>query len=162
VIPLKLVETIFHKYWALVLPVIILPIVVLALTSKPNQFQSSAVVWVSNPVASERPVLGANSPYQTPAQNQAQAINDLLSTRTFRTRVAIDAGIVGASADEATLRTAARYVQSSASATGVNLVTISAMSTSNEIAQAVVSGVISQYLARATETLESDSRVSVE
>ncbi len=161
-IPLKLVETIFHKYWALVLPVIFVPIVVLALTSKPNQFQSTSVVWVSNPVASERPVLGANNPYLTPAQNQAQAITDLLSTRAFRVQVAIDAGIVAPTADESTVRRAAAHVRASAYSTGVNLVTVSAIHPSNNVAQAVVAGVINQYLARATATLESDSRVSAE
>lgn len=161
-IPVKLVETIFHRYWALLLPVIVVPLIVLGLTSKPRQYQSTAVVWVSNPVASERPVLGANNPYLTPAQNQAQAINDLLSTRAYRVQVAMDAGIVHQGADDKALRRGAALVRSYAYASGVNLVTISAISTSDEVAQAIVTGVINQYRARATATLASDAEVSAQ
>lgn len=161
-IPLKLVETIFHRYWALALPIIVVPIIVLGLTSKPNQFQSTAVIWVSNPVASERPVLGANNPYLSPSQNQAQAVTDLLSTRAFRAEVAIAAGIIPPTADERTQRRAASLVRASAYSTGVNLVTVSAVSPSGKLSQAVVSGVISEYLERATVTLESDSKVAAQ
>jgi capsular polysaccharide biosynthesis protein len=162
VIPLKLVETIFHRYWALLLPVIIVPLVALALTTKSSQYQSSAVVWASNPVATEKPALGSNNPYLSHAQNQAQAVNDLLSTRSFRAQVAIDAGLIPSNADEETLRDGAARVKAWANPSGANLITISATAPSNEHAQAIVTAIIDQYLARATAAIESGSAVSIE
>lgn len=161
-IPLKLVETIFHKSWALFLPVLLIPVVVMALTNNSDTYQSSAVVWTSNPVASERPALGSNNPYLSPAQNQAQVVNDLLSTRAFRTDVAVDAGIIPAGASESITRRGAAQVRAFASASGVNLVTVSAISPSADVAQKVVTSVIDSYLARATTAIESDSKVSAE
>ena len=161
-IPLKLVETIFHKYWAIVLPVLIVPILVMGVTSKSDTYMSTSVVWTSNPVVGEKPALGSNNPYLSPAQNQAQAINDLLSTRAFRGQVAIDAGLIHANPDDATLRRGAARVDATAAATGVNLVTVSAFSPSPVIAKAVVQGVINQYLSRATAAIESDSTVSID
>jgi capsular polysaccharide biosynthesis protein len=162
VIPLKLVETIFHRYWALVLPVVIVPLVALALTTKSSQYQSYAVVWASSPVASEKPALGAMNPYLTQAQNQAQAVNDLLSTLSFRTQVSVDAGVVPPTADDATLRRAANEVKAWAYPNGANLITITATAPSNQNAQAIVSAIIDQYLARATASIESGSAVSIE
>lgn len=161
-IPLKLVETIFHKYWALALPVLLIPLVVMNFMAKSDTYQSSAVVWTSNPVASEKPALGTNNSYLSAAQNQAQAVNDLLSTRAFRVQVAKAAGIIPEDADESTAKRGAAKVKASATTTGANLVTISAVSPSAEVAQAVVREIISQYLARATSAIASDSQVSLD
>lgn len=161
-IPLKLVETIFHKYWALVLPLVLVPLIVMSFTTRPDNYLSSAVVWTSNPIAGEKLAVGSNNPYLSPAQNQAQAVNDLLSTKAFKAQVAIRAGIIPASADAATVRRGVARVDASAAASGVNLVTISAMSPSSAAAQAVVTAIIEEYLARATTTIESDSTVSLD
>lgn len=161
-IPVKLVETIFRRYWAVLIPVILVPMIAMALTAKHWEYQSTAVVWVSSPVAGDKPAIGSYNTYLTPAQNQAQTLNDLLHTRSFLTLIGQQAGVIPTSAADEPSSASPSGFQVYAYATGVNLLTISAISSSGEDSQALVQAVIDQYLQRATEQIQSDSTVSAD
>ncbi len=161
-IPVKLVETIFRRYWAILIPVILVPMLAMALTAKQWEYQSTAVVWVSSPVGGDKPALGSSNSYLTPAQNQAQTLNDLLHTSSFRTLVGQQAGVIPATAGLAQSERSSGRLKVFAYATGVNLLTISATSSSGDDSQALVKAVIDQYLVRATDEIQRDSTVSAD
>jgi capsular polysaccharide biosynthesis protein len=159
-IPIKLVEMICQRLWALVLPAILVPLLVVGLTQKTEQFQSNAVVWVSSPVAGESQALGYNNTYLTPAQNQAQAFNDLLATQTFRSDVVRSAGILGPGSSDSAIRDTAAGLKIWAAASGANLVTVSSVSGSAKDAKAVTASAIEQFSNRAATQFQKDSSVS--
>lgn len=160
-IPAKLVETVFQKYWALLLPIILVPLLALALTRSGETYRSTAVVWVSQPVAGESLSLGHSNPYITPAQNQAQVINDLLSTETFRVDVLNSSGLIPPGTDPRIVRRAAGTLLVYAGTSGTNLVTVVAETGSADGAQALVSAVLSEYEERATAAFETSSVLTV-
>lgn len=159
-IPVKLVETVFQKYWALILPVLLVPLLALALTHKAPMYRSQAVVWISDPVAGESLSLGYSNPYSNPAQNQAQVLNDLLGTESFRVAVGKSASIIDATDDESEARRIAEAMKVYAGARGVNLVTITSDAHGPDEAQAIVNAVILEYEARALASFERDSTVA--
>jgi len=161
-IPIKLVETIFHRYWAIVLPVILVPMLIIALTRSTPTYQSSAVVWVSLPVVDSSVQLGHNNPYLTPAQNQAQVLNDLISTESFRALIALDAGLVTASSSAEDVQWAATHLEVWATTSGTNLMSIVGAASSAKESQAIVAATIDNYLERATAELQRDSTLSAE
>lgn len=160
-IPIKLVETVFQKFWALVLPAVLVPLLVVGLTHQSAEYQSGAVVWVSNPVAGESSAIGYNSAYLTPAQNQAQVLNDLLATESFRIAVIKSAGLVKSTDSEETVRRVAANAKVWAGFSGANLVTITATAGSASDAKALAGGVIAQFSERATDQFQKDSTISV-
>ena len=159
-IPIKLVETVFQRFWALILPAALVPVLVVALTNKPAEYRSTAVVWVSSPVAGESNPIGFNNAYLTPAQNRAQVLNDLMATESFRVAMVKTAGLAAPADGESGAKAAARRVKIWASATGANLVTISATSMSAEDAQSVVSAAITEFGNRANLQFQKDSSLS--
>ena len=150
----KLIETIFHRLWILAIPVILTPIAVLALTARSDSFESRSTVWVSSPIGDAQPSVGQSSAYLSPAQNQVQALNDLLSTELFRQTVARTAGIVSANDSPDTVAAVAVKMSISAAATGVNLLTVTARAAAPERAQAIASAVISRYQNRGTVEIQ--------
>lgn len=160
-IPIKLVETIFQRFWALILPAVLVPVLVVGLTHKSAEYQSQAVVWVSNPVAGESSAIGYSSAYLTPAQNQAQVLNDLLATESFRIAVVKSAGIVKETDSDETVKRAAARAKVWAGFSGANLVTISSTAGSASDAQALAGGVIAEFGNRANDQFQRDSSISV-
>lgn len=150
-IPAKLVETVFQKYWALLIPVIVVPILAMALTREEPKYRSESTVWVSNPVNGESVSLGQNNPYLTPAQNRAQALNDLLATRAFRVDVGRTAGL---GSDEEELARTMTNVSLWAGTRGANLLTVTAEVGDPQVAQELVGAVITEYNARASAEFE--------
>ena len=158
----KLIETIFHRLWLLAIPLVLTPLLVLALTARADSFESRSTVWVSTPIGDAQPSVGQSSAYLSPAQNQVQALNDLLSTELFRQTVARTAGIVSASDSPATVAAVAVRMSIAASATGVNLLTITARAVSPERAQAVASAVVTSYQNRGTQEVQRSAASSQE
>jgi hypothetical protein len=159
VIPRKLVETAFRNKLALLAPLLLVPIVVLFLTSARSQYQSVAVVWVTEP-PDQQSVLGHTDPWRTPAQNQAVAINDLLATRAFRLAVFQRAGLItGDLAPTAPLDPSLKLW---ATSSGVNLLRLGALASSPDTAQKLLQSVIDEYLERATTESERDITVSAD
>lgn len=156
-IPAKLVETMFQKYWALLIPIILVPFLALSLTRSGETYRSTAVIWVSQPVAGESLTLGHSNPYLTPAQNQAQVINDLLATEAFRVDVLNSAGLVKPDTDPKTVQRAARSLVIYAGSRGTNLVTVVAETGSADVSQALVAAVLTEYEDRATSAFERSS-----
>lgn len=147
-IPRKLVETAFSHFWLLLLPVVLAPLAVVMLTTKQTEYKSRAVVWVQSPPGDTR-TLGATSPYNSPAQNQANALSDLLRTESFRLNVAGRAGLLSMEDPELQRRVAAELTVWAYSA-GVNLIAVEVRSSSPVEAQKVGQGVIDEYVARST------------
>lgn len=145
-IPWKLLEAVFGRLWLLIIPIIVAPVVVVVLTQSPPEYYSRATVWVSRPANVDPGTLAQSSSWwDTPAQTQANVLRDLLSTESFRRGVAEAAGIRGSNALIRVLN------MTSVSASGQNLVHISAQSTNPNEANAVVSALLDQYQLRFTE-----------
>lgn len=151
-IPQKLVEAAFRNLWVLIIPIVVAPLLVVVLSGKPASYESTASVWVSRADGVQAGSLTKDaSDFVTPAQAQVQVFYDLLSTRAFRVAIAVDAEIIPASAPEETQNIAANYVARSLliSASGTNLVTITATTPHAEESYAIAGSTIRQYQSRA-------------
>ena len=151
-IPRKLIEAGFRRFWVALIPVIVAPLVVLALVHHPVVYESSSSVWVSSlsDLSQTAPATSRRDPEDTPASRQVIVLKDLLSTWSFREAVALDAGLVSAAAT-ADERAAAGYAAGAHIAAlvgGPNLVIVKASAATPAQAQRLVLGVLNQYQAR--------------
>lgn len=154
-IPRKLVEAVFRRWWVVALPVVLAPILVVMLTRKEPEYQSTSTVWVARPDSIDGGTLGrASNPYITAAQAQTQVMYDLLSTRSFRQTVAANAGL-GAESE----LLVAKHV--SVSAIGVSLISIQATTPSPEMAQRLVTAVTQEYLTRAVAESQRQTEIAI-
>jgi uncharacterized protein involved in exopolysaccharide biosynthesis len=80
----KILEAFFRHKLLLLLPPFLIPLIVgpIALMSAPIYYESWAGVWVDRPQYLAYTQAGWNT-YLTPAQNQANALNEQLKTRSF-------------------------------------------------------------------------------
>ena len=157
----KLIETIFRRLWVLALPLILVPILVVVLTAKPAVYVSRASVWVTNPIGDARPTLGQANPYLSPAQNQVQVLNDLLGTESFRSAVAVRAGLVRETSPARDIRYAAAKMSIAVFPAGANVVGITASRAENaEEAKAIVAAVVESYQARSAAESQRGAEVS--
>ena len=163
-VPRKLLEAAFRNLWILLAPMLLLPIAVTFLTQTSPIYQSGATIWVSIPEGVDTgPLSARGSSYLSPAANQVQVLADLLSTRAFRTDIAIAAKLILPASSEADLTRVDEYVLESVSvsAIGTNLV---GLAVSTPIAQdsfAIATAFISQYQTRATEESTRDAAVKI-
>lgn len=147
-------EAAFRSWWAILIPVLLLPLAVLLLVHREPAYEAVAVVWVTRLSSLDSSALGSNSnPLDTAADTQSQVLNDLLATRSFSLAVAERAGM-----DHAT---AWADVQDWVTVTseGVNILEVSAITASGELSKALVDGVINEY--RAGVTAESDRETNI-
>ncbi|OAI40206.1 hypothetical protein AYO38_06240 [bacterium SCGC AG-212-C10] len=159
-IPRKLAETICHRLWFLLLPVIVLPLVVVLVTAPQHEYQSTALVWVTIPPGGS-PLLGTYNIYLSPAQNQVNGLNDLLASESFRLRVASDAGI--ATQDSGDEAPKARYPFSIYSfPRGTNVLEIVGRAQSAEEAQLLVSATITRFGESAQAQAEREANLGQE
>jgi hypothetical protein len=158
VVPRKLVELAFRRIWILVLPVLVIPLAVVALNDSPDRYQSSAVVWITNPPAGT-PAVGQFNPYLSPSANQSNALNDLLATEAFRAAIAKEAGFPPGASGEAPVAPAGDIWSYSR---GVNLLVIEARSDTAAGAQGLVSATISQFNERAAAQAQRDAELGEE
>jgi capsular polysaccharide biosynthesis protein len=160
-IPRKLSEIFFSQLWLLLIPIAVTPLLVAAALRDEPTFESRAAVWVgSTSIGSS--VFGEGSPYNSRAQNQAQVVNDLLATDSFRSKVATSAGLVDATEDDRTRTRVGRDMTVWAGTVGLNVVTITARSSSADDAAAIVQATVDQYLDRATEEAQRRADVAEE
>ena len=156
-IPRKLLEAAFRRWWLLVVPVILTPLLVLALTRATPQYQSVATVWVSQPSNIASTAIGrSTNPFQTVADAQAQAMRDLLNTKAFRESVATAAGLPGPVGADVVERSVG------IGTAGANLLEISAAGSDARAVQSIVNAVISEYQARATTESERQTSISIQ
>ena len=154
-IPRKLVEAVFRRWWVVLLPIVLAPAAVVALTRHAPEYRSIATVWVARPDSIDGGTLGRSSnPYTSAAQAQTQVMRDLLSTRTFREAVATGAGL-GADGDVIVTNSVA--VQTA----GVNLISIEATRPTGDVAQRLVAAVTKEYLSRAIAESKRQSEVAI-
>ena len=159
----KLIETIFRRLWVLALPLILVPILVVVLTAKPAVYVSRASVWVTNPIGDARPTLGQANPYLSPAQNQVQVLNDLLGTESFRSAVAVRAGLVRETSPARDIRYAAANMSIAVFPAGANVVGITASRAENaEEAKAIVAAVVESYQARSAAEGQRGAEVTAQ
>lgn len=158
----KLVETIFRRFWVLVIPVLLVPIAVIGLTGRAASYESRATVWVTDPLGDAKASVGQTNSYLSPAQNQAQALNDLLATNAFRRTVALTAGVVSSTDSSEAISFAANRMKIGVTPSGVNLLTVTAQAGAAHEAQAIVSAVITGYQARGTVEIERAASASEE
>ncbi|MGH2634329.1 MAG: hypothetical protein ACRDG3_13040 [Tepidiformaceae bacterium] len=157
-IPRKLLEAIFRRLWLLVIPVVVTPLIVIALTHTTPQYQSVATIWVSQPSNIGPSALGqAANPYLSAADAQTQVLHDLLTTKAFRADVAKSAGLPAGSAATTLV---GQYVQ--VSSAGSNLIGIVATGPDPQLLQAVVNGVISEYQARSADESQRQTSIAVQ
>lgn len=152
-------EIAFRSKLALIAPIVLVPILVLAFTSSEPKYQSVATVWVTK-APEDQPSLGHADPWRTPAQNRAVALNDLLATRAFKLAVFQRAGVIPEEADP-DVRLDPR-IRLWAGSTGVNLLQIGAISGSGELSARLVQAVIDEYLDRATAESERGINATAE
>jgi hypothetical protein len=153
-IPNKLVEAAFRRWWLLLVPIIAVPLMVFVLTSKAPAYFSGATIWISRPPGIDAGAFSnASNPYLTVAQNQTQVFSDLMQTESFRNAVA--ARVPGL--DPKAGNVVAKSV--SIGALGTNLVGISAKAPTPAIAQGLVSGTIAEYELRAATANQTQSKV---
>jgi uncharacterized protein involved in exopolysaccharide biosynthesis len=156
-IPNKLLESAFRRWWLLLLPIIAVPLLVMALTAKSPVYASAATIWISRPPGIDAGALSSSaSPYLTPAQTEAQVFNDLMQSESFRNAVAARVPELGAESGDVVAKDV------TVSALGTNLVGILAKSASPAIAQGLANGIIAEYAARsaAANQLQSSSLVT--
>jgi hypothetical protein len=175
-IPRKLVELAFRRLPLLALPMVLAPaLVIAALSGVPDKYRSSATVWVSEAAGLGALPLGGDSRFASPAQRQAQVLNDLMRTERFRADVATDAGLLedvvradGADGvtvlSAAEVRHAATLVGRSVSvhAIGVNVLQISATHRDPLVAQSMAGAVIGQYQERVTSEVARQTTLAIE
>ncbi len=159
-IPWKILEAAFGRLWLLALPVVLAPIAVLVLTQSSPEYSSRASVWVSRPSNVDPGVfLQDSSTWLTPAQSQAQVLNDLLRIRSFRLAVAESAGLRPTSAEQ---EAQGGWISTGATAIGTNLVQISATSSHPDLAPRLVAGVITEYRERFAEEATRAANFQIE
>ncbi len=162
VIPRKLIEALFRRFWIALIPVIAVPAAVVVLVHHPVVYESTASVWVSTVAALETstpPI--RSSATDTPAKRQVDVLNDLLATLAFREAVALEAGVVAPDAS-ATDRSGAAYAVGSRIAAiviGPNLVGVKASAGTPIEAQRIVQAVLNQYQARIAADRARESSV---
>ncbi len=156
-IPNKLVETAFRRWYLLILPMLLVPALIAVLTPTSPKYRSTATVWVTKPANIDGGSLSRNAnPYLTTAQNQAQVIGDLMQTRSFREAVA--AGVPGMSRESSNVVATSVSI----SALGTNLVGVNGTASTPERAQALVNSVLTQYQQRAAEESQRESTVVID
>lgn len=156
-IPRKLLEAAFRQFWVLALPILLAPIVVFELVDTAPTYRSQATVWVSQPDNIDPGVFSrAASPWETPAQVQAQVLRDLLATKSFREAVAAEAGIRGEDAAQVVSREV--FIATS----GTSLVTIGGLSKSADHPQPLVTAVVDQFKEKSAAESDRAANVSVE
>lgn len=156
-VPRKVVELAFRRIMILAIPVVAVPALVLLLQDKTAEYRSSAVVWIGDSPGEQS--LGHYNGYLTPAQNQVNALNDLLTTEAFRGAIAADAGIAPEEGQAISTIAPGTVV---AYATGVNLLLISATTRTPEAAQRIVEATIAQYNERAASETNREATLADE
>ncbi len=157
-VPRKLVETFFGRFWILLAPVIAMPMAFLLLQDSVPAYRSSAVVWVGSSPAGNQ-VFGHYNPWLSPAANQANSINDLLATEAFRLQVLRGAGLVAPETPEPVVPAGLKIYSY---AHGANLLTIVGEAPDAVSAQSLVDSAIKQFRARGTQEAEQNAGLSAE
>ena len=156
-IPRKLIENAFTRWWMLLIPVVLAPALVLVLTPTADQFESTASVWVARPGNIDPGALTRSAnPYQSVADSQVQVFSDLLNTQAFRGTVAAAAGLRGSDGQKIVGRSI-RVVS-----VGPNLIEIRATSSSADLAQKLGTALIAQYQARSEAESQRETSIAVE
>lgn len=153
----RTLETIFRRPLVLLLMLIVLPVASVAVIYMliPRTYQSTATLWALRRVE----VIGATGPEydqnSTPAQTQAEAIDELLQSRSFALAIANSANVVSTlnldstTLNDPELRSAALIKEISthvvATALGYNLLQIAYANHDPQMSQRVVQAVIDNY-----------------
>jgi capsular polysaccharide biosynthesis protein len=158
-IPRKLAETICRRFWLLLLPIAAVPLLALVVARPQPEYQSQALIWVTSPI-NGNPLLGTYNPYLSPAQNQVNGLNDLLTSETFRTRVALDAGIAEQEEGE---KPKERYPFSITSfPKGTNIMAVVGRAQSPDEAQDLVTATLVRFGEAAQEQAEREAGLGEE
>jgi hypothetical protein len=157
-----------------VLPIAALFAVIAIQRSSPLLFASQGTLWVSESgtTGGGKLELGAENVYASPSQRQADALNQLLATKSFALTVAEAAGLLepqpGDSADPSVTpdtreSDALRTVRSSISAysSGTNLMVVVARDSEAANAQALAKAVTDLYLERVTTEATRKTELAV-
>ncbi len=150
----------FFRYWAQILALLLIPIVVaLAIAWKqPPQYEASATLWALQRYS----IIGATGPEadltSTPATTQATAVTDLLQSRTFDLAIAKETNLASMfdaatradpnKLDQAIVQELSTKVTSTAA--GYNLYQIVYDNKNPKIAQQVVAAIVDRFGVYAT------------
>jgi capsular polysaccharide biosynthesis protein len=128
-----------HKLLLLLPFLVILPVAaVLSYLNIKSEYISSSTLWAEDSVFLDSAV--SNNPYNTPAQNRANDLNELLNTDSFRSAVAQRTGMPD-------VRASWREVSSNtlAYANGRHLVVVEKKSSDPARAQAIVAALVDEF-----------------
>ncbi len=173
-IPRKPIEWTFRRLPLLIVLIIVPPILVATVLERaPASYQSSASVIVADPSLVTGPGPTASNRFATAAEAQSQALQALLTTRTFVDQIAIAARLVPSettngttviapTVSQAALKTVRDEVRSdlSVSVNGANVLGIAAQSTSPVVAQRLVSAAVAAYQANVAAQAERQRTIS--
>lgn len=131
-----------HKYLLLIPFIVILPLaVLLAVATRSQDYKSKSTIWVQPPIFLPD-AQSQGSQYLTPAQNQANVLNEELATDSFATTVAKSLSAAGVPASALSVRTGTAVF-----ANGYYSLVVEHTSADAARAQAIVQGIVSQYQA---------------
>ncbi len=151
----RILEILFERKFYLLAPLVALALLGLWLgwNQGSNSYQSTARVWAQQSPFVSTQSFTANNPYLTPAQNQAQSLNDLLSLDSFATAVA--AGVPKLNRLQPERQAAIVQSGVAVDPSGTNVISITYEGTDPALAQQVVQGVLSTYSDRVRDEVTS-------
>jgi uncharacterized protein involved in exopolysaccharide biosynthesis len=143
---LRMSELLF-RYRLLLLAPIVLGLafgVISLLTSKSTVYSTHASIWIERPTDLSGGEFTEFNPYLSPAQNQANAMGELMTLNSFASRVAQRISINGSAGEihPSQLRSSVFFT-----AAGDHVLYVSALSESPLLAQATVKAVVDEYSA---------------
>lgn len=153
-VPRKLVEAGFRNLWVLLLPILVVPVIVTFLTRETTVYNSGATIWTQQTEGVDAgPLTASTNPYITPAENQVKVLYDLLTTQTFRTDIALAAGLVSTTSSQDDLQAASDYVGQSVTvaALGTNLIGLRVATPVADDSYKIANAFIQEFQRRALE-----------
>lgn len=164
-LPRKLVARVLRALPILLLPVVLAPAAVIALGNADGtqRYQAEVWIWVLDPAEIQPVPLDIDNIYLSPAQRQADVVNDLLRTQSFRLAVAEAAGLIdplGAEGGGAASATTIVADSVEARADGANLLLLIGVHEEAETARVLAQAAVAAYNDRLR--MEAERQVAVE
>lgn len=150
---MRFLSTFIRRWYLYVLPVLLLPSVMFAYgTQRLSRYESTSYLFINEPSFLQGVSTGSYNSYDTPAQNAASAITELLGSNTFAAKVGEGTALATRYDTSTALGTdsLAYFVRAeisvTPSTTGPNALVIAAWDKSAHISQQLVTSLISQFI----------------
>lgn len=163
---LRYIETFFRNKWRILIPAIILLVVaeVASYTLIARDYESHATVWVDRPAYITGTTGGTyTNPYETPAQSQANSIQQLLSTDSFVSDIVKRAGWENRPTTQQERDALYGFLRKNITvfASGANLVSFSFKSKSPDECQLILKSLLDSYADFSNATFNEQSTTAI-